>query len=108
MVTSAGSPAPPAGAESQSFVEAQPRRQHTARLVAARRRPPARRLLFEPAAQFQIASIGGDLVARPRPMGQQRLVRQPKLRAVDYQQPRRRIEKRVDQRPARRALGKLR
>ena len=41
-------------------------------------------------------------------MGQQRLVRQPQLRAVDDQQPGLRINKRVDQCPARRALGELR
>ena len=90
----------PAHAERQPLGEAQPGGQDEAALVTALCLAVARGLLFEPASQFEVARIGCDVVARPRSMGQQCLVREAQLGAVDDQQPRLRIEKRIDQGPA--------
>jgi len=93
-------PFAPAGAERQPLGEAQPGGQDEAALVTALCLAVARGLLYEPASQFEVARIGCDVVARPRSMGQQCLVREAQLGAVDDQQPRLRIEKRIDQGPA--------
>lgn len=45
-------------------------------------RPRLGQHLLQPSAQFQIAAISGDLVGRPRPVCQQRLVCETKLRAT--------------------------
>jgi hypothetical protein len=43
---------------------------------------PARRRIFQPSEQFEIAAIGGDLFFGARPMAQQRLMCDPHLSAA--------------------------
>ena len=54
-------------------------RDHPIPLFPPWRRLPGLCLPFEAAAQFEIACIDGNLVARSRPMGRQCLMREPKL-----------------------------